>query len=721
MKNPTFWRSIGLLSALLAAGCGAADMDMDGDDQATLAEASAALGGDLVVYADALGSGWQSWSWSTTINTGATAPVKTGASSLAATYNAAWAGLYLHTTTTLDGADYSALRFSIHGGATGGQVITLNLRNGSQVGPSVSVPISAGQWTDVQIPLSNLGSPAQITGVVWQESSGGAQPTFYLDDITFLTSAPPPPPPPALSVNASAGRRAISPDIYGINNASEDLADAVRLPVRRWGGNATSRYNYLHDTANRGADWYFENVPEQNANPAALPTGSKADRFVEQDRSTGARTLMTMPLIGWTPKARAYACGFSVASYGAQQSVDPWRTDCGNGVLPGGADLTGNDPTDTSVAITPSFVQGWINHLISRFGTAAQGGVAYYNLDNEPMLWNDTHRDVHPAPTSYDEIRDRTYDYAAAIKGADPSAKTLGPVAWGWEEYFYSALDKAPGGSWWNNPQDRNAHGGVAFVPWYLQQMQAYEQQHSVRILDYLDLHYYPAAAGVPQSPAGDADTQAKRLRSTRSLWDPSYVDESWIGQAVRLIPRMREWVDQNYPGTKLAVSEYNFGALDHINGALAQADVLGIFGREGVDLATLWWYDYADQPTFEPQHPGAFAFRMYRDYDGTGGAFGETSVQASSTDQGRLSVYAAERASDGALTLMIVNKSGEGLSSPLTLSGFSPASQAQVYRYSAASLGAIVREADQPVTGGGFTATYPANSVTLVVVPSAD
>jgi hypothetical protein len=375
--------------------------------------------------------------------------------------------------------------------------------------------------------------------------------------------------------------------------------------------------------------------------------------------------------------------------------------------------ITGNNPADTSTAITPAFVQAWLQHLIGRYGTAANGGVAFYNLDNEPMLWNETHRDVHPLPASYDELRDRTYASAAAIKATDPGAKTLGPVLWGWTAYFWSALDWASGGAWWNNPLDRNAHGGTPFVEWYLQQMRAYEQQHGTRILDYLDLHYYPQASGVALSGAGNAATQALRLRSTRSLWDPSYTDESWIGEPVQLIPRMGDWVNTHYPGTQLAITEYNWGALDHLNGALAQADVLGIFGREGLDLATLWG-------PMESNQPWAYAFRMYRNYNGTGGAFGETGVSASSANQAALSIYAARRAGDSALTLMIINKSTGDLTSSLALSGFSPAAGAQVYRYSAANLNAIVRQADQAVSAGGFTATFPAASITLVVIPAS-
>src|SRR4029434_8958709 len=89
---------------------------------------------------------------------------------------------------------------------------------------------------------------------------------------------------------------------------------------------------------------------------------------------------------------------------------------------------------------------------------------------------------------------------------------------------------------------DRDDHGGKPFVEWYLQQMAAAEAANHVRLLDYFDLHYYPQADGVSLSPAGNAATQALRLRSTRALWDPSYVDESWIkdteegNMAVRLI-----------------------------------------------------------------------------------------------------------------------------------------------------------------------------------------
>lgn len=524
---------------------------------------------------------------------------------------------------------------------------------------------------------------------------------------------------PALRVDVTADRHPISPHIYGMNFADEALARELALPVRRWGGNATTRYHFRYDTTNRASDWFFENIAEPNDNPEALPHGSSTDKFVEQDRRTGTDTILTVPLIGWAPKARDGSCGFSVAKYGPQQRTDQWRPDCGNGVRPDGTLITGNDPHDTSVEIGPEYIADWLGHLTAKYGTAAEGGVRFYNLDNEPDIWHHTHRDVHPNGASAAELRDQAYLIGAAVKRADPTAETLGPVGWGWTSWDYSGLDQEVCGrtGCWANPPDREARDGLPFTTWYLQQMKKYEDTHGVRVLDYFDMHFYPQAPGVAFGNGNDPATNALRLRSTRALWDPTYTDESWINTQVRLVPRMKELVAANYPGTKTAITEYNWGALDHINGALAQADILGIFGREGLDLATLWAPPDADDP-------GAYAFRMYRNYDGAGARFGDTSVRATSTDQEKLSVYAAERERDGALTVMVINKSGEELGSTIELRGrWHPS--AKVYRYSGADLSRIQVLPEAPIrpqppaagTGSVLPYTFPADSITLFEV----
>lgn len=148
-------------------------------------------------------------------------------------------------------------------------------------------------------------------------------------------------------------------------------------------------------------------------------------------------------------------------------------------------------------------------------------------------------------------------------------------------------------------------------MPWLLSNLHHEAQRTGKRILDYFSVHFYPEAGEF----GSDVSTAIKLLRNrgTRQLWDPAYISESWIGTNVTLIPRMKPWVSQYYPGTKTAITEYSWGAEEDMNGATTQADILGIFGREGLDLATRWTSPPNDSPTFK-------AFQMFRNYDGLSG-----------------------------------------------------------------------------------------------------
>src|SRR5262249_23159174 len=283
-------------------------------------------------------------------------------------------------------------------------------------------------------------------------------------------------------------------------------------------------------------------APPRLGRPTPHPTAAGG---VDARRAAGGERIVTARLIGWTPIDRVRRWGFSVAKYGPQQATEctvtgfpPWcEPDAGNGNHPDGTPITGNDPHDTSREIGPDFVTGWLAHIAGRVGTAGQGGPRLFALDNEPDLWNSTHRDVHPTPLSYDEIWQRTADYASAIKAQDSDALVMGPVPWGWCAYFWSALDGCSDGG-----PDLAAHGGVHYLEWYLKQAHDYETANGVRLVDYLDIHYYPQANGVALTD--DESVAALRLRTLKSLYDPSYIDESWIGTccgstAVNLIPSM--------------------------------------------------------------------------------------------------------------------------------------------------------------------------------------
>ncbi|MDQ2786823.1 MAG: glycoside hydrolase family 44 protein, partial [Chloroflexota bacterium] len=184
---------------------------------------------------------------------------------------------------------------------------------------------------------------------------------------------------PALRVDAMANRHVINPDLYGMDFADPALAQELRLPVDRWGGDATSRYNWQANTSNTGSDYYFENI-YQDASIENIYQHQSADQFVDADRAHQTKSVMTMPLIGYVSKAsphdHPYACAFGTDVYGPQQAVDPWDSRCGNGLRSDGTTVTGNNPLDTSIAIGPSFDQQWVAHFVSRYGPAASGGVA---------------------------------------------------------------------------------------------------------------------------------------------------------------------------------------------------------------------------------------------------------------------------------------------------------------------------------------------------------
>src|SRR2546429_4946246 len=154
-------------------------------------------------------------------------------------------------------------------------------------------------------------------------------------------------------------------------------------------------------------------------------------------------------------------------------------------------------------------------------------------------------------------------------------------------------------------------------MPWLLNQLRQRATNTNQRLLDYFTLHYYPQSGESGNDVS--ASMQLTRNRSTRSLWDTNYMDASWINSVVILIPRMKSWVAAYYPGTKIGITEYNWGAESHINGATTQADIYGIFGREGLDMGARW-------TTPDPTTPTYKAMKMYRNYDGSKSTFADTS-----------------------------------------------------------------------------------------------
>jgi hypothetical protein len=445
-------------------------------------------------------------------------------------------------------------------------------------------------------------------------------------------------------VECSAAPTPISPYIYGSAFRSIGDQSAVEqwdmgITARRWGGNTTSRYNWRSGHFwNTAADYFFRNVSILSDVPNAH------EQFLMDNWSHGAASAVTVPTLGWVAKDDT-SYSFPVSQFGEQEMIDPDVPDAGNGLSPDGDPLTPPDPSQTSIPSTPADVEEWVRSMTSLAQSSGQPSPLMYFLDNEPELWSDTHRDVRTDAIGYDELLSLTKEYAPAIRRADPNALIAGPSPWGWPAYFRSGKDQFA-----DNDKDRKAHGDQPLLEWYLDQVRMHEQQTGERLLDVLDVHFYPQD-GIYAGGQGktDPETSARRIRSTRALWDPDYKDESYIDAKVMLIPRLKQLIDEHDPGLKLSLGEYSWGAERHMSGGLAEAEVLGRFGQQGLFSAYYWTRPPADSPTY-------WAFRAYRNYDGAGAQFLDLSLPTSVDDPDQLSVFASTNGDASKYVMVLLN-----------------------------------------------------------------
>jgi hypothetical protein len=496
------------------------------------------------------------------------------------------------------------------------------------------------------------------------------------------------------AVDTQQDVRPISRFVYGVNGALEGGYSNAALT--RLGGNRWTAYNWENNASNAGTDYLNQNDSYlSNSNtPGAAVRGS-----IVAAQAHGAAILLTVPTNGYvaadkngggdvaqTPNYLQVRFEESLASKGAPFTLTP---DAGDGFV-----------------YQDEFVN-WLDHEFP--GSAGSAHPVFFSLDNEPDLWPDTHPRIHPNATTYAELVEKSIAYATAIKNVSPAALVFGPVNYGW--YGYVLLQGAPDAA------------GRDFQEFWLAEIEAAQQLFGARLVDVLDVHWYPEAQGGGVRITGTETTPAvvaARLQAPRSLWDPTYTETSWIAQdsvggPIALLPRLRDKIDANAPGTKLAVTEYNYGGGQHISGGIAQADVLGIFGREGVFAASEW-------PLAGDESYLEGAFEMYRNFDGANGRFGDTSVRAGTDDVAGTSIYASLDSADANhMVLVVLNKTA--LPQDASLDIASPASfvAAKVYQLSAGVASPVPAADLAPTSANHFLYTMPATSVSTLVLTAPE
>lgn len=520
-----------------------------------------------------------------------------------------------------------------------------------------------------------------------------------------------------VTFDALTNRHSISQYVYGgaYPQDSPTITDSGLTAVR-WGGDSTSTYNWQLFTNNSAADYYFEDFGYTEIGDAS------STQFISDVKSAGSNALMTMPMLPWVAQtAEGNGNGhwsFSVAKYGSQCSVDPYNTDAGDGLKSDCVtDLIAN-PNDAYWPLLDQpgsndppgsvYRNQWAAALATAFGAAPH----FYNMDNEIDIWGSTHRDVHPNPSAYDELRDTYRAEAAALKGWDSKAIRFGPVTCCW--WFY-----------WNGADnnDKAAHAGVDFLPWWLNEVYWQDKIANTRTVDVFDIHAYPD--GPDTSGWTQEELQALSARIYRDYWDPTYVSESgdinqyWTTflQPNKTIPfrlpRMRAIVNMIYPSTPLSVTEWSaaFAGESDFSTAIADADAYGILGRERAYLASRW---VAPLPT----NPNYLALKLYRNYDGKHSVFASTSISATNTgDPDLFSSYAALDPTGKILTAMILNKDPNNTTQALfSTNGFTP-QKVTTYTLSSTNPTKIVTSSAQ---SWNSTVSFAPYSITLMVVSGA-
>jgi hypothetical protein len=437
----------------------------------------------------------------------------------------------------------------------------------------------------------------------------------------------------------------ISPYVYGANHPDWDK---LRTPftLARQGGNRMTAYNWETNASNAGNDWHHQNDAYLGASDEP---GWTVRTFMDAAQRNGAAVILTVPTAG-----RVSADKGPEGDVNQTPNYLETRFHRSLAKKPGSGKYVYPPNLKDRVVYQDEFVV-WIQRVKS------PKTPVWFSLDNEPDLWHSTHQRIVPKPLGYADIIANNMEFASAIKGVAPEAKVFGPANYGWQGF--------------RRFQDAPDSNGRDFLDVYLSAMRDAERRGGKRLIDALDIHWYPEARGDGVRIAWGEDkpgTPAARIQAPRSLWDPTYVEDSWIAESIGkkpivLLPGLMKQIERNYPGTKLAITEYDFGGGKHVSGTLAQADVLGLYGRYGVWAACHWGVG-ADRPA---QIAG---FRAFLDFDGQGARFGDRGLAVSGERAADNSVYAAlDSKNKGRATLVVVNKTGTASPMRIAFTGFAP------------------------------------------------
>ncbi|MGO8996665.1 MAG: glycoside hydrolase family 44 protein [Polyangiaceae bacterium] len=610
--------------------------------------------------------------------------------------------------------------------------------------------VDGGATPDGGLPGNNLGqgldggvaedgspAPPQEGGVVIPPGSV----TFTID----MTKGP------ARQFQPPATPQAVSPYVYGINGFGTYVKQATQWGLIRQGGDAFTSWNWASNYGNSGADYCFWQGEETGGASVAGAILQGGDSLPNA-QAKGEAYLTTIPILEHVSSEVSNNTGINNLCPQTASNCNGGTT-TSTAVNSGNLDFVSTDANSTAfvantaskgatfctcpgpacgsgctvVQTGPVYGDELANFLhVNYAGTSAPP--LFLMLDNEPNYWGSTHPELWPytgtlpcetATVFYDDIVSRNTTFATAIKKAWAGAKVVGPVV-------------AQDGIIYAHSYASDPHAGTEFSDYYLQQMAAASKTFGSPLIDVFDVHYY-----------NDNSTDPSQcVQSPRMFWDPGYtslsasatdaIDFGWSGlnnyfdtswYPRQVITRLLGKIATAYPagGTAapgLSFSEYNSGCETVIAGGVAEADNLGIFGREGVFAATAWPLQGSSTTNYL-----VAAFDAYRNYDGKGTVVGDTAVSAITSNVEGTSVYAFAHSTDAtALDLVILNKATVTTTVSIAIEHAPSLGTVTAYNLVGGSAAVVAATGPAPSVscGGGTCAlgyTMPAMSVTTLVL----
>ncbi len=514
-----------------------------------------------------------------------------------------------------------------------------------------------------------------------------------------------------VSVDASADRKLVSPYIYGRNNSysnsfgtTSSASDMVLFKeaglrlARENGGNNATKYNWRKKISSH-PDWY-NNVYDRDWTTLSQTIVANAPDM---------QVMWAFQLIGKVASNK----NNNFNDWGYNQSQ--WWSGCTQNLAGGGtvnaaggsvATVNGNPalytvdwPADSTTAI--------LKHWFGANGAELNSGnFIYWNMDNEPEIWNGTHDDVMPTLLTASAFMDKYFAVAKKARALYPGIKLCGPVcANEWQWYKWGSESLMIDGKYY------------CWLEYFLKKVAEEQKATGVRLLDVVDIHWYPgetSATDILQLYRIFYDKTyvypgANGVKTINGGWDTSQTKEF-------IFQRIADWLTQYFGenhGIGIGLSESGIESTDANINSVLYASLLGTFANNGVELYTPWTWRVG---MWETLH---LFSRYAKNY----------SVSSSSTVENTVSAYTTVTNSADSMTVILVNRSQTLTRSvKVNISGFSATAGAS-NTLQLVSLPATetfkshtnnaLKSGSVTLSGNAFTISLPALSTTAVILKS--